>query len=159
MARVLIVAYGNPLRCDDGAARRAAEMLEGKFLSGEVEIVSLHQLGPELAESASHAECVIFIDAAAGDGKPGQVQVTRMSDGSGEPADPRPFCHALAPASIVGLAIRLYGAHLQAFSVTIKGQNFDHGESLSPAVEAALPTLIERIDELIQECRSKARDS
>jgi hydrogenase maturation protease len=159
MARALIVAYGNPLRSDDGVAWRAAAMLEGRFLPDEVEIVSLHQLGPELAESASHAECVIFIDAAAGDGKPGQVQVTRMSDGSGEPADPRPFCHALAPASIVGLAIRLYGAHLQAFSVTITGQNFDHGESLSPAVEAALPTLIERIDELIQECRSKARDS
>jgi len=159
MARVLVVAYGNPLRCDDGAARRAAEMLEGKFLPDEVEIVSLHQLGPELAESASQAQCVIFIDAAAGDGQPGQVQVTRMSDGSGEPADPRPFCHALAPASIVGLAIRLYGAHLQAFSVTITGQNFDHGESLSPAVEAALPTLIEHIDELIQECLSKARKS
>jgi len=159
MARVLVVAYGNPLRCDDGAARRAAEMLEGKFLPGEVEIVSLHQLGPELAESASQAQCVIFIDAAAGDGQPGQVQVTRMSDGSGEPAGPRPFCHALAPASVIGLAIRLYGTRVQAFSVTITGQNFDHGESLSPAVEAALPTLIERIDELIQECRSKARDS
>ena len=156
MARVLVVAYGNPLRCDDGAARRAAEMLEGKFLPDEVEIVSLHQLGPELAESASQTQCVIFIDAATGDGQPGQVQVTRMSDGSGEPAGPRPFCHALAPASIIGLAIRLYGTRVQAFSVTITGQNFDHGESLSPAVEAALPTLVERIEELIQACHSRA---
>ena len=158
MARVLIVAYGNRLRSDDGIAWRAAEMLEGRFLPDEVEIITLHQLGPELAESASRAQCVIFIDAAASGSHPGEVQISRMSDGLGEPADTRPFCHALAPASIVGLATRLYSARMQAFCATITGQNFDHGESLSPAVEAALPNLIERIHELIQECLSKARN-
>ena len=41
MARVLIVAYGNPLRSDDGVAWRAADLLAEKFSIPEVEMVRL----------------------------------------------------------------------------------------------------------------------
>ena len=63
-ARVLIIAYGNPLRCDDGVAWRAAEALEGKFPSEQVEILRLHQLAPELADAVRQRELVLFVDAA-----------------------------------------------------------------------------------------------
>ena len=159
MARVLIVAYGNPLRCDDGIAWRAAEMLEGKFLPDEVEIVSLHQLGPELAESASRRSMRDFYRC----GRRGKSP--RRGSSQSDVRWPRrtsrraSFLPCSRSSAIIGLAIRLYGTRVQAFSVTITGQNFDHGESLSPAVKAALPNLIERIHELIQECLSKTRNS
>ena len=39
MPSVLIIAYGNPLRSDDGLAWHAAKAIEGKFGSSEVEIL------------------------------------------------------------------------------------------------------------------------
>ena len=71
MSRVLIVAYGNPLRCDDGLAWSAAEML-APGLPGDVEIITRHQLTPELAFPVSQAASVLFIDAAHS-GAPGEL--------------------------------------------------------------------------------------
>jgi len=157
MPRVLIVAYGNPLRSDDGLAWRAGELLHGKFSADEVEILCLQQLGPELAESASRCECMIFVDAASGAGNPGEVQVREFSLGSGEATEAPRFCHALPPSAILGLSERLYGARPRAYCVTITGESFEHGESLSSPVTAALPRLIARIEELVQSCERTGR--
>lgn len=156
MPRVLIVAYGNPLRCDDGLAWHAADELEHKFPSSEVEIVCTHQLAPEMAETVSRFSAVIFVDAAAADmdGKvqPGQVVCEEVS----QPAEQVHFSHHLSPAAVVALAKRIYGASLRAFSVTLTGECFDHGESLSPVVAVAIPKLVGRIDTLTQELLSAA---
>jgi hydrogenase maturation protease len=157
MPRVLIIAYGNPLRSDDGLAWRAAESLQGKFSAEDVEILCLQQLGPELAETASRCECVIFIDAASGSGSPGEVQIREFFRDNSGPAETSRFCHALPPSAILGLAAQLYGTRPQAFSATVSGENFEHGESLSPAVAAALPDLLARIEELIQHCMSNVK--
>lgn len=148
MPRVLILAYGNPLRSDDGVAWRIADALTGKYSDEEVEIVMLHQLGPELAESIRRTECVIFIDAAAGPGCPGDVRITEISATGVSSAAPG-FCHAVSPSHVLTMAAQLYGAQPRAFSTTIVGLGFDHGESLSKPVQAAIPVLIERIEELL----------
>lgn len=146
MPRVLILAYGNPLRSDDGVAWRAADSLANKFSTEEVEIVTLHQLGPELAESIRRTECAIFIDAAAGPGRPGDVRIAEVP----RPSEAPGFCHAVSPAHVLALAVQLYGAHPRAFSATVVGENFDHGESLSDPVNAAIPRLVARIDEMVR---------
>jgi len=153
MPRVLIIAYGNPLRSDDGVAWRAAEALRQKFSPAEIEIHCLHQLAPELAETVSRFPCVIFVDAASSrdTGNPGEIRVEELS--GKDPADSgSPFFHALSPLTIIRLAERLYGAKPRTFSVTVTGQNFDHGEALSPAVAAALPDLVARIQALVRDC-------
>jgi hydrogenase maturation protease len=148
MSHVLIVAYGNPMRCDDGLAWRAATALEGKFFSSQVEIVRSHQLAPELAETVSRCEAVIFVDAApAGNGLPGEIRCAQVS----LPEAPPRFSHQLSPDAVVALARQLFGARPEAFSVTLTGHCFDHGESLSPVVTAALPALVARIEALIQQ--------
>jgi hydrogenase maturation protease len=149
MPHVLIVAYGNPLRSDDGVAWRAAELLRGKYSADEVEIQCLQQLGPELAESASRCECVIFVDASAKQGSPGEVQVVDFSADFNEASQASRFCHALPPSAILGLSERLYGSRPRAYCATIIGESFEHGESLSPLVTAALPSLVARIEELV----------
>lgn len=158
MPRVLIVAYGNPLRSDDGIAWQAAESLQGKFSPDEVEITCLQQLGPELAETASRSECVIFVDAASGSGAPGEAQVREFSRENTAMEASR-FCHALPPSAILGLAAQLYGSRPRAFSATLTGEKFEHGELLSPVVAAALPTLVARIEELVQSCLSRGGNS
>ena len=68
----LIVAYGNPLRGDDGVGWQAAILLS-RELKDQVQVLTRHQLTPELAETLSEASRVIFIDAAA-QGPAGQIQ-------------------------------------------------------------------------------------
>lgn len=146
MPCVLIIAYGNPIRSDDSVAWRAAAALEKKFSAPDVEIVRTHQLAPELAETVSHCETVIFVDAA-GSGPPGQISCAQVPPSQITPR----FSHQLSPEAVVALAHQLFAAKPHAFSVTLTGACFDHGESLSPAVEAALPALVARIEALIQQ--------
>ena len=154
MARILIIAYGNPMRCDDGLAWRAADELEGKFSSKDVEILRTHQLTPELADTVSHCKTVIFVDAAspvaASNSLPGEVRCAQI----GLPKDASPFSHQLSPGAVIALARQLYAACPLAFSMTLTGECFDQGESLSPAVAAALPVLVARIRAMVQQLLS-----
>ena len=151
MPRVLIIAYGNPLRSDDGVAWRAAEALRGKLSPADIEIECLHQLAPELAETISRFPRVIFVDAAsAPEGHPGEIRLEEL--GRKDAADSgSPLFHALSPHAVIRLAETLYGAKPQAFAVTVTGEKFDHGESLSADVAAALPDLVARIERLVRD--------
>lgn len=149
MPRILIIAYGNPLRSDDGVAWHAADPLQRIFPPEEVGVICLHQLGPELAEAARRSECVIFVDATTGL-HPGDIDIRELT-GTPESAKAPAFAHALNPQSIVTLAAQLYDARPRAFCATIIGQIFEHGESLSPAVAAALPDFIRRVEGLVRE--------
>jgi len=149
MPRILIIAYGNPMRSDDGLAWRAADALENTFDSAEVEILRSHQLTPELAETVSRSQAVLFVDAASPDGgncQPGEVCSTEVQVSKSPPR----FSHQLSPGAVVALARELYGAEPRSFSVTVTGQDFGHGELLSPAVEAAIPALVVRIEGLVR---------
>jgi hydrogenase maturation protease len=122
-------------------------VLQEKFSSQEAEILTLHQLGPELAESASRSECVIFVDAATGPGHPGEIQAKEVLS-SDSHMEASTFCHAMMPSHVLALVAQLYNRCPRALSASVVGENFDHGEALSPAVEAALPALLARIEEL-----------
>lgn len=152
MPRVLIIAYGNPLRSDDAVAWRAAEALRQKFSPDAIAIDCLHQLAPELAETVSRFPCVIFVDAESSpEGHPGEIRVETLGD-SAVKEQTTHFSHALSPFAVLRLAETLYRAKPRAFSVTVTGQNFDHGEALSPAVASALPDLVTRVALLV--CQS-----
>jgi hydrogenase maturation protease len=146
MARVLILACGNPLRGDDGVAWHAAEALRQTLPPDQAEIFCFHQFAPELAEVSSHAAAVIFLDAAA-KGTPGQVICEPVGT---ETSDSR-FSHHLTPAAVMTLSRQLYGANPQAFVVSLCGECFDHGEELSPAVVAALPEFVGAVKQLVSE--------
>jgi len=148
MPAVLVVAYGNPLRSDDGVAWHAADALRKRFPQNEIELECLHQLAPELAETVSRFACVIFVDAAEA-GNPGEVRVEEL-DGK-ESSSSGAFSHAVSPRAVLRLAKSLYGASPHGYSVTITGQKFDHGESLSPVVAAALPEVVVQIEQLVRD--------
>jgi len=151
-APAVIIAYGNPLRNDDGLAWSVADALERKLGPASVEIVRLQQLTPELAEKVSRFQTVIFIDAEwpdRRDRQPGDVHLEEIAaQDFGFTAHTR-FSHFLTPSVLVNLAAKLYGANARAFSVTVTGQNFDHGQSISPAVQSALPRIASRIEQLL----------
>lgn len=154
MPRVLIVAYGNPLRSDDGVAWHAADVLEGKFSSEEVEILQLHQLTPEVAEEVRSRELVLFLDAACIDdienACAGGVRVRELLAADSREHNPGQFSHVYSPAKVLALAHALYQARPKAFVITVAGLDFGHGQSLSPEVAAAVPALIARIESLVR---------
>jgi hydrogenase maturation protease len=150
MLRVLIVGYGNPLRGDDGLGWEAAARLAGTLSDPAIEIRAVHQLTPDLAEAASRAETVIFIDASCDNGAEDEnnqngVISRRIAPNS---FSPQAFSHQLTPEVVLGMAQALYGAAPKGFLVTLPGRSFEFGEGLSPAISAALTALIDRVSEI-----------
>jgi hydrogenase maturation protease len=142
MTSVLILAYGNPQRGDDGVAWHAAELLRDRCPTARIECA--HQLAPEFAEMAAQADVVLFIDAAQ-DGEPGHIVCTEVNPA----ADCGQSSHWLTPAQVMALCRQLYGATPRAMSVSIAGASFDHGATLSDAISSALPELIDLVEDFI----------
>ena len=112
---------------------------------------SLHQLTPELAEAVSRFACVIFVDAASQQaGKPGEIRVEEICADIITGNQTAVLGHSLSAGALLALAASLYGARTRAFSVTVRGENFGHGDRLSPAVAAAVPDLIGRVELLVR---------
>ncbi|MBZ0308129.1 MAG: hydrogenase maturation protease [Anaerolineae bacterium] len=134
---ILIIGYGNPLRRDDGIGWMAAEALRQQSPPG-VEILTEMQLFPEMAESLRHFSHVIFIDAAEG-GRPGDIQYQPVQP---EPLMDSSFTHHLTPAQLLALSALLYDHTIDGTLFTVVGQDFEHGEGLSPTLQAVFPALL-----------------
>jgi hydrogenase maturation protease len=132
MPGTLILGYGNPLRADDGLGRRVAEQLGG---------MSVHQLAPELAETISQADIVIFVDAVE-TGTPGEWNCTEVVPGE---SGGRLFTHQVDPSTLLEAARVLYGHAPRGWLFTVAGECFDLREGLSASVTNALPAVIKAI--------------
>jgi len=147
---VLIIAYGNSLRRDDGAGLILGEMLEeamrGRGL--EVELHSLHQLTPDVAltVAADEVAVVIFVDTRVAVLEQGQPALQLIPLASGQGASS--LGHQLGAATIMAYASLLYQKCPPAWLLTVPGVDFDHGEGLSEIARKALQTLPALLDEL-----------
>lgn len=146
MAKALIIGYGNPLRGDDGLGWHAARLLAGTASARDAEVLTCHQLTPELAQQISEAQTVVFVDAAS-EGPPGRLGWRRVEPQAG----PASFTHHLNPESLLVMAKELYGRCPQAFVVSVVGESFACSEELSPTVHGALPALVELVDNLLSD--------
>lgn len=136
MARTLIIGYGNPLRGDDGLGWHAAGQLRMMKLK-DADVLTLHQLTPELAEDASRAELVIFLDASE-TGTPGEWRNETVLPEAG----PQAFTHHASPAGILSNAGALFGNTPKGLLFTMTGESFDYREGLSATVAARLPEML-----------------
>jgi hydrogenase maturation protease len=155
MGRTLIVGYGNPLRGDDGLGWHAAERLAVALRETEVEIMTCHQLIPELAEPISRATLVVFIDAA----QQGQAGTLSCQPITPEISPHFAFSHYLTPRTLLAWAQELYGSCPEAVVFSVSSGSFDCGEELSPPIVSALPELIERIRALVAGPKSRRASS
>ena len=111
----------------------------------DVRILATHQLTPELSQTVSQTSSVIFLDAARS-GAPGEIVLTSLL-----PERPGSvFTHDFSPGGILNLSHNLYGRCPQATLASVCGECFEHGDSVSRTVEAALPSLVARIIELVK---------
>ena len=146
-AEVLIVGYGNTLRGDDGVGRVAAQALAEAAAIEGIDVVSCHQLLPELAEPIAAADLAIFIDAKVSLG-PGEIAVTQVEC---EPAPPSGLVHHMDPGTLLQMARKLYGRAPTAFLISVGAGSLALSEVLSPAVATALPEVIATARRLVAE--------
>lgn len=143
---ILVIAYGNTLRRDDGAGVALARKLvrHWRKLGITAQQLVVTQLTPELAaEIASIAAAmVIFVDTTAA--STAGIEVRPLALDMPSPA----LGHHLDPAALMHYAWLLYGYRAPAWVITIAGTDFGHGEGFSPQVEKLLadaPTVAAQI--------------
>jgi len=144
--RTLIVGFGNPVRSDDGVGWHVARQLADSLLRDDVRVVAAHQLLPEMAELASRAERVLFIDAAQA-GDPGSIACETIHASAALEA----YTHELSPEAVLAVAKELYGRSPAAFLLTVAGESFATGDALTPKVSAAIPALLARVRQFIHD--------
>ena len=139
--RNLVVGYGNPLRGDDGLGWHAAAALAADPRLADTDVLTRHQLTPELAEDIATARLAVLIDASLGD-TPGCVSIREVAPAAA-PSSPAPsWSHHLRPEDVVGLATMLYSAVPPVFLVTVTGAHFGYGKQLSPAVSDCMSRVL-----------------
>lgn len=156
--RTLIVGYGNPYRGDDGAAYHVLREIASRLglaplaleedgldaLGKDVDLVSLPQLLPELAEILSGCDQVIFVDAHTGAYDEDLRCVTV------EPKyAPSAFTHHMTPSTVLGLALAFSETVPTAHLISIRGHNFDLGVGLSEETARLTAKAIMRIMDMI----------
>ena len=151
---ILIIAYGNSLRRDDGAGLVLAEILEQTLRAHhlKVERLSAQQLTPELAADIAGDEVstVVFVDTRAvlfNENQP-RVQIEPLGPGANSPSAGH---HLNAPTLLI-YAYHLYRKQPPAWQITIPGIDFEHGQQFSQLTQIALnearPYLAEWLREL-----------
>jgi hydrogenase maturation protease len=135
---LLVIGYGNPLRCDDGVGPKVAEAVEELHLP-DVRTLTCHQLSPEHAEPIARARTVVFVDAAVD--APKDVQLRKLEPGESSQL----MAHAADPRTVLALARDVFGHCPQAWWLTIPAVELGFGEELSPAARGGFEVALERI--------------
>lgn len=138
----LVIGYGNDLRSDDGVGPWFAHHLQ--TTGGPWEVVATRQLLPEHAERISQVDTVILIDAAR-DLPPGQTRWSLV-----EPAPESSLhAHRLDPPGLLALTHRVYGRAPTMWLISIGGEAWGFGETLSPSVQQAALHLLNSFPQLL----------
>jgi hydrogenase maturation protease len=135
--RGLIVGVGNEYRRDDGIGIRIASLasLEG------FDVMTIMMITPELAETLCEYDVVIFVDASV-EGDP--VELKRIfSDGSST----LPLFHQITCEGILALTEALYQRTPEAYLLSVRGYDFDHGEGFSQKAQKNLEKALECLND------------
>jgi len=140
---ILIIAYGNSLRRDDGAGLILAHILEDALRERglDVERIAVHQLTPDLALSIAGDDvaAVIFVDTRVATAGDEQMELEICPIGAGERSPS--LGHHLGPSVVLTYARVLYNRCPPAWLLTVPGLDFDHGEGLSGTTQDTLKRL------------------
>ena len=120
--RTLLIACGNPLRGDDGAAHEVLRLIAP---APDRATLTVHQLTPELAQEMAGFDRVLFLDADVQCGRPVVEPVPAWTSRS-------PLTHAANPAEILALSSALFGFGGEAYVCRIPARDFAPREALGP---------------------------
>lgn len=141
----LIIGYGNVLRSDDGIGWHVAERLAADTRFDDVTVLQRHQLTPELSLDISRADLVALVDASQD--RPAGMFIIERLDPIGNTATT--WTHRMEPSTLVTLARELYGQAPEVYVLSVGVASLEVDDRLSPALEAALPGVVDALAELV----------
>lgn len=141
---LLVIGIGNDFRRDDGVGLAAAQRIAERNLPG-VRVVSGISEPATLLEAWNGATRAVVVDASTGaNSAPGRIRRWTRSDLQTS-AVVSSHELGLAETCALGEALARMPDELVVFTVDVAETN--HGIGLTPAVEAALPQLVDLIVE------------
>lgn len=154
MRRTLIIGLGNPLLRDDGVGLRVVAGLRDRRLPPGVELAEDTHGGLRLMERMIDYDRAVVVDALTSGAAPGTIRRLAI--------DGRPTRHSASSHDVdlpTALAVgRKSGAHLPAdddvILIGIEAEDVEtFGETMTPAVEAAVPAAVEAVLTVIEATR------
>ena len=127
--RILVYAYGNPGRQDDGLGNSLVEALQPWIEQEQLATVMLesnYQLNIEDADAISEKDIVVFVDASVED-------IEDIHFGPVEPSEGRSefTMHAASPAYVLALCHKIYRKYPETYLLQIRGYEWEFEEGLS----------------------------
>ncbi len=138
----LVIGIGNAYRSDDAAGLIAARRIKER-VSGHCSVIENAGEGTSLMELWKNAGRVVVIDAARSGAAPGTV---RRFDAALHPLPASVFrgsTHAFSLPEAIELSRALQQLPRQLIVYGVEAHNFEAGSNLSPALESAMPQLVE----------------
>lgn len=145
---MLVVGVGNAYRCDDAAGLAVIELLRDR-LPAYVLKTSDGEPSSLLELLASH-DRVIIVDAARADAEPGTVFSYDARRWAAPPAGLGSSTHVVDVGEIVELARALDQLPSELAILAVVGEDFAHGQALSPRVRQAIPRLADEIEKRVR---------
>jgi len=141
-ADVVVIGVGNDFRRDDGVGIAVAEELAKRNLPGVRVVTAIGEPGAIL-DAWTGASAAVVVDATTGQGaEPGRIRRWTPSDET-EPAVVSSHALGLPQTYALGQALGQIPQKLVVFTVDVA--DVGHGVTLTPAVAAAVPEVIEAI--------------
>ncbi len=138
----LVIGYGNTLRGDDAAGVIAAQRVQETM--PDVDVLITHDIQPEIAESISHRQLVIFLDAAAG-----TEELVCTAIGDSVPVPPVES-HLFSPSQLLALCSSLYrNVPRSVYLIGIPASDFSFSDSVSPATQVAIDECVSLVRRLV----------
>jgi hydrogenase maturation protease len=147
---VRVICLGNPQASDDGAGLRAVEALELDAL------VRAGRPGAGLLDLLDTVDPVVLVDVTQSGSPPGTIHRIPIADLTGfSVAAPNVSSHGFGPAQALKLGQALGRPLPPGLFVGVEGLMFEPGETLSGAVEAALPAFVAAVRDAIDTLNGK----
>jgi hydrogenase maturation protease len=147
MQKILLYAYGNPGRQDDGLGNSFIEIMDKWIKDHEITHVSTdsnYQLNIEDAEVISNYDVVYFIDASIEDIK--DFAVTKVTPDTSKIEF---TMHAVSAAFIVDLCEKMYQHSPETHLIHIKGYEWEFQEGISSHAKQNLEKAVSFMKEKI----------
>jgi len=145
--KTLVMGIGNILLADEGIGPKAVEILEAKGYGSQVDLIDGGTGGFHLLGDLEGYQNLILIDATLDQNPPGHIRVIRPKFAEDYP--PSLSAHDIGLKDLLDTAL-LMGyqpdTHLVVMSVELVQPV---GMTFSEKVEAAMPQLIEEIEQII----------
>ena len=137
-----IVGYGNPQRRDDGIGPYIVKGLEPLFEHrGDVHLLVLHQLEPDVIDALKNAHTILFVDATVEILAEGRHWAEIQPEIKALPC----LIHQVTPSFILGLLKRLYHRNPAVWMISIQGDDFSFGRGLSSEAQKRAEQIIGEI--------------